>query len=151
MRRLRADGGMWLERIKPWRGVIAGYAALSRMRAPEGWACLAALAVLPRFQNAAESPNESVRGAYAIGTRLTKELVFCVEEVFPGWRAKGKDFPSTIVVLGKPSFYERAGFSLVRAAADFTLTDRPHPDRAARRRHSRRDPGLSACLWGLRA
>ena len=30
--RLRADGDMWFELVTPWQGVIAGYAALSRMR-----------------------------------------------------------------------------------------------------------------------
>lgn len=46
-----------------------------------------------------------------------------------------KDFPSTLVVVGKPSFYERAGFSQVRAAAltsdyplEYTLIARPGDD-----------------------
>ena len=34
VQQLRADGHMWTEVIKPWEGVIGGYAALSRMQAP---------------------------------------------------------------------------------------------------------------------
>lgn len=114
VRRLRADGAMWHELVKPWDGVIAGYAALSRMRRPEGWACLAPVAVLPRYQRGAAAGHPSVRNAYAIGTRLVGEIVqaaSCAREP----SASGHRFPDTIVVLGKPSFYERAGFSGARA------------------------------------
>jgi hypothetical protein len=61
VRRLRADGEMWIELVKPWDGAIAGYAALSRMRAPQGWACLAPVAVLQRFRNGAMAPEEALR------------------------------------------------------------------------------------------
>ncbi len=48
---------MWVELVAPWQGKIVGYAALSKMRAPQGWACLAPVAVLPEFQNAAAAPD----------------------------------------------------------------------------------------------
>ncbi len=134
VRRLRADGVLWQECVMPWRGVIAGYAALSRMRAPEGWACLAPVAVLPRFQNGAAAPNEDMRRTFAIGTRIVRELAESLDP-FGRLRSEGKDVPSTIVVLGKPSFYERAGFSLARAQRltspyplDHTLIARPGDD-----------------------
>lgn len=110
--RLRADGDMWLELIKPWQGLIAGYAGLSRMQSPHGWACLAPVAVLPRLQNAAAAPDEAHRRHYAIGTRLVSEIALAIATID---HLHAKDRPDTIVVLGKPSFYERAGFSLSRA------------------------------------
>ena len=135
--RLRADGDMWVELVKPWFGAIVGYAALSRMRAPEGWACLAPLAVLPSFQRGAAAPDESQRRFYAIGTRLVREIatiVDCSEQL----RAGGPIVPTTIVVVGRPSFYERAGFSAARAQSltspyplEYTLIARPGDDTPA--------------------
>jgi len=134
VRQLRSDGSMWREEVKPWQGVIAGYLALSRMRAPEGWACLAPVAVLPKFQNGAAAPSKAMQRTFAVGTRLVRELVDSLD-LFARWRSEGKDVPSTIVVLGKPSFYERAGFSLARAQRltspypiDHTLIARPGDD-----------------------
>lgn len=89
--------------------MIAGYAALSRMREPEGWACLAPVAVLPSMQNGAAAPKKPDGGNYHIGTRLVQELAMV------SGMGKQADRPRTIVVLGKPGFYQRAGFSLKRA------------------------------------
>lgn len=113
--RLRADGDMWFELVKPWQGVIAGYAALSRMRSPEGWACLAPLAVLPRFQRSSAAPASDLEKSYAVGTRLAQEIA-TTAQVSPALRAAdGSPVPVTVVVLGRPIFYERAGFSRARA------------------------------------
>jgi putative acetyltransferase len=134
VRRLRADGEMWIELVKPWDGAIAGYAALSRMRAPQGWACLAPVAVLQRFRNGAMAPEEALRSRFSVGTRLVREIV----DMVAGRAALGtasQDIPETVVVLGKPSFYERAGFSAARARRlvtpydiDHTLIARPGGD-----------------------
>lgn len=129
VRRLRSDGAMWIETVVPWQGRIAGYAALSRMRAPAGWACLAPLAVLPRLQRGAAAPSPSLRHAYGIGTRLVAQIA---EAVACGAPQSG---PSTVVVLGEPDFYRRAGFSSERARnltspypIEFTLIARPSDD-----------------------
>lgn len=114
VRRLRVDGDMWIEAVKPWQGAVAAYAALSRMRAPADWACLAPVAVLPRYQRGAAAPDPAVRHAYAFGTLLARELA-SQAEVSAHLRARGHAVPTTIVVLGRPEFYQRAGFDLARA------------------------------------
>lgn len=130
--RLRADGDIWWEAVKPWGGWIAGYASLSRMQAPKGWACLAPVAVLPEFQNAAAAPDDAHRKHYAIGTRLVSEIVLATKTV-QDLRARGMDLytndtdvPTAIVSLGSPSFFERAGFSAARARN--LTTDYPAKD-----------------------
>jgi putative acetyltransferase len=65
VRQLRADGEMLYEFQKPWMGKIGGYFALSRMQAPEGWVCLAPMAVRPEWQSgklAESNPNMEVGG-----------------------------------------------------------------------------------------
>ncbi|WP_264210477.1 GNAT family N-acetyltransferase [Leisingera thetidis] len=123
VRQLRADGDMLAEFQKPWDGKIGGYFALSRMLAPEGWACLAPMAVRPEWQDgrlAECNPNmeaggpkdEMHRRSWRFGSRMLRELAQC-HEMPEG--ASGGQLPETIVVLGKPSFYGRCGFSLERA------------------------------------
>lgn len=126
VQRLRADGDMFTEVVKPWQGRIVGYYALSRMPEPAGWACLAPVAVLPECQNGALGDGRHWR----VGSRMMRELVTAVQG---GWDGGGMF--DTVVVLGKPSFYARAGFSLDRAARltspyplDHTLILRPGDD-----------------------
>ena len=107
---LRADGDMLLELVKTWDGRIAAYAALSRMQGPDGWACLAPVAVLPEFQASACTPEGEDPHIYALGTRLVREIATVVVA-----DRKPMHFPDCIVVLGEPGFYSRAGFSLDRA------------------------------------
>ncbi|WP_254683376.1 GNAT family N-acetyltransferase [Phaeobacter sp. LSS9] len=57
VRQLRADGDMIFESRKPWDGKVGGYLALSRMSAPEGWACLAPMAVRPEWQGGGAQPE----------------------------------------------------------------------------------------------
>lgn len=126
--RLRQDGDMALELVKPWSGRIAGYAALSRMRQPEGWLCLAPVAVWPEFQRGAKTPRDQDKRHWQIGRRLVSELVAA---------AKDADFDKipAIVVLGQPEFYEKCGFSRARAArlttpypVEFTMLAAPGDD-----------------------
>ena len=118
VRRLRADGDMGWEVVVRLGDVIAGHVALSRMREPEGWGCLAPLAVLPRFRNGAGAPP-GMRGRrhYRLGTRLARYMVDIGRDF--AWRADRAaclpDFPAAIVVLGSVPFYESAGFSAARA------------------------------------
>lgn len=123
VRQLRADGDMLLESRKPWNGKTGGYFALSRMYAPEGWACLAPMAVRPEWQGgrlAERNPNMAVggpkdemyRSPWRFGTRMLQELAAIYE--IPLERLPA-NVPKTIVVLGKPSFYGRYGFSWQRA------------------------------------
>lgn len=123
VRRLREDGDMWHEALKPWAGRIGGYYALSRMQAPEGWACLAPVAVLPEWQGGALAennpnmqpggPKDAVyRSPWRFGSRMMQELASFYEISTSSFHDR---LPETIVVLGKPSFYGRAGFSLERA------------------------------------
>lgn len=116
---LREGGEMLSEVVTPWHGRIVGYYALSRMRAPAGWACLAPVAVLPAYQNGAQGVH--------LGSKLMHDLVTSIR------RSSAID---TVVVLGDPPFYARAGFSLERAARlnspypiDHTLILRPGNDR----------------------
>ncbi len=101
---LRSDGDMWHEAMLTWNGEIVAYAALSRMRSPSGWACLAPLAVLPRYQG----------HAWHLGTRMAHYFSVLFEYADIAAR-NGADFPNTIVVLGEVSFYEKVGFSHARA------------------------------------
>ncbi|MHA6345572.1 GNAT family N-acetyltransferase [Roseivivax sp. CAU 1761] len=96
-------------------GAPVAYLALSQMRGPKGWLCLAPVAVAPPHQG---------RG---IGRRAVGMVA--------AWaRAAGQ----TVVVLGETGFYERAGFSLARAQnltspypVDHTLIARPGEDAPA--------------------
>jgi len=121
--RLRADGDMQYECCKPWDGKIGGYYALSRMQAPQGWACLAPMAVRPEWQGgslAEQNPNMEVggpkdeiyRAPWRFGSRLLQELKAIYE--IPIGRLPA-NVPQTVVVLGQPSFYGRFGFSHERA------------------------------------
>jgi len=123
VRRLRADGDMLFEFQKPWDGRIGGYFALSRMQAPLGWACLAPMAVRPEWQGGKLSENnlnmevggprdEAYRGPWRFGSRMLQELSALYE--IPRERLPER-IPEAVVVLGKPSFYGRYGFSLERA------------------------------------
>jgi putative acetyltransferase len=82
------------------------------MVAPEGWLCLAPVAVAPERQG---------RG---IASRLVRHLIEAL-----------LDEGRTVVVLGNPSLYARAGFSAERAARltspypiEATLIARPGTD-----------------------
>lgn len=109
---LRAEGRMEAEFVMPWADGLAGYLAFSRMLAPEGWLALAPVAIAPDWQ-----------GRH-IGTRMVAGAMRLMA-------IKGL----TVVVLGKPSFYARCGFSSARAAGltspypiNHTLIARPGDD-----------------------
>lgn len=90
---LRAAGAMEAEMVLPWEGGIAGYLAFSRLTAPAGWLALAPVAVAPEWQGR------------RLGVRLVSGALRLM--VMRG---------AVVVVLGKPSFYGRCGFSTARAA-----------------------------------
>ena len=94
VKRLRADGDMVWDVTN-----CVACAALSRMVAPEGWLCLAPVAVWPDRQG------------QGIGSRLVSQIVEAVRMGIPHSAVP----EPTLVVLGSPSFYARAGFSLERA------------------------------------
>ncbi|MCE8508237.1 N-acetyltransferase [Ruegeria pomeroyi] len=94
VRELRADRDIATEITFQEFGELLGYAALSWMRAPDGWLCLAPLAVAPKAQG---------RGIGSKVLQLTLK-----------WAAE-RDL--TIVVLGDPAYYEPRGFSRARASA----------------------------------
>lgn len=93
VRDLRASGEVELEMVMAAPDGIVAHLALSRMVAPSGWLALAPVAVAPAWQ----------------GKRIGARLVAGVVRLMA---IKGV----TVVVLGKPSFYTRAGFSSARAA-----------------------------------
>jgi putative acetyltransferase len=112
VRDLRASGEIELEMVMPWPAGLVGYLALSRMVAPAGWLALAPVAVAPDWQ----------------GKRLGTRMVAGVLRLMA---IKGM----TTVVLGRPSFYARTGFSQDRATdletpypKEFTLIARPGMD-----------------------
>lgn len=127
--RLRADGVIVLEVVKSWPDRetgqirIGGYMTISRMLAPLNWFCLGPVAVLPAWQNGALAPDDRNRGSFRFGSRLVREYA---ESFAHGrdWHTEALvragllhgDEPPTLVVVGKPSFYARVGFSLERAA-----------------------------------
>ncbi|MEM0990889.1 MAG: N-acetyltransferase [Pseudomonadota bacterium] len=121
IRRLRADGDMWFEWQTPWHGEMAGYLAVSRMRAPQGWGCLAPVAVRPEWQRGrlvelyghtvVPATGADARYPWRIGSRLISMLRHLIDDRLSMQNA---DLPSTLVVLGEPSFYERGGFSLAQ-------------------------------------
>ena len=90
---LRRDGAMAGEMVQPSGDSIIGYYALSAMRGPKGWLCLAPVAVHPDHQD--EGHGRRMIGQLAEWARLSQQHV---------------------VVLGQVEFYERAGFSAARAA-----------------------------------
>ena len=111
---LRESGSIWEEWVAIVDSRIVGHIALSRMRAPRDWACLAPVSVQPEWQG---------RG---IGAALTRH---------GSARAGAPDAPAAIVVLGEPGFYAANGFDLDRAEAlqspfpiSHTLIARPGTD-----------------------
>ncbi|MBN8633416.1 MAG: N-acetyltransferase [Rhodobacterales bacterium] len=128
VRQLRADGAMASERVIRWQGRIGAYAGISRMVAPEGWFCLAPVAVLPEWQG----------GALGAGLHLGTQIVRQIAEIFIERPIRGvteRGLVPCLVVLGAPAFYARCGFSLERAArltspypVDHTLIARPGQD-----------------------
>lgn len=112
VRSLRAEGRMELEMVLPWGQGVAGYLALSRMVAPEGWLALAPAAIAPDWQGKGWGTR------FVAGVRRLTAI-------------KGQ----TVVVLGQSSFYARCGFRQDRAAgltspypADHFLVSRPGED-----------------------
>lgn len=91
--RLRKDRVIAGENVLSCEGEIIGYFALSKMRGPKKWLCLAPMAIHPDWQR----------------KRHGQRMVGLLSE----WaRLAG----CTVVVLGPVGFYERAGFSQARAA-----------------------------------
>ena len=90
---LRKAGDMAGEQVICSNGAVIAYCALSRMRAPKGWLCLAPVAVHPDWQ----------------GRKIGKRMIGMISE----WaRISG----THVVVLGQVPFYQAAGFSVARAA-----------------------------------
>ncbi len=94
VRDLRAEKALFREIVMPWGDEAAGYLAVSRFTAPEGWLCLAPVAVHPDWQREG-------RGMF-----MVKGLV---DEMVGG-------LGRTLVVLGDGKFYRRCGFLATRAA-----------------------------------
>jgi putative acetyltransferase len=146
VRALRADGSMVLEMVKGWTdpetGIarIGAYLGISRMVAPVNWFCLAPVAVWPAWQNGALARDEDQRRFFRFGSRLAGEIAkaFTGGMMTPVLARSGLvlgEEPATLVVLGKPGFYARAGFSSARAArlrapypVEYLLIARPGED-----------------------
>jgi putative acetyltransferase len=93
VRKLRKARCIAGETVQTWDGEIIGYYALSYMVRPEGWLCLAPVAIKPELQR--HGYGKRLIGFLSEWARLTK---------------------NPVVVLGDPAFYERAGFSRAKAA-----------------------------------
>ena len=91
--KLRRAGDIAGETVLPSDDGIVGYYAVSVMRSPTNWLCLAPVAIDPDWQR--QGHGRRMIGLLAEWARLSGCYV---------------------VVLGEPGFYERAGFSLERAA-----------------------------------
>ncbi len=84
---LRAAGLIETEVVMPWGKGVVAHLVLSRLVTPAGWLALAPVSVAPEWQ----------------GKRLGSRLL---QGVLKLARIKGH----SLVVVGKPSFYSRAGF-----------------------------------------
>ncbi len=93
VRALRRQRDMAGEMVVAADNAIIGYYALSWMRAPKGWLCLAPVAVHPDWQRLGH------------GRRMVAQLA--------EWARLSGTY---VVVLGDPAIYGRAGFSSDRAA-----------------------------------
>ena len=91
--RLRRAGDIAGETVLPSGDGIVGYYAISMMRRPKHWLCLAPVAIDPDWQ----------------GMGHGRRMIGLVSE----WARLSGCY---VVVLGQPGFYARAGFSLARAA-----------------------------------
>lgn len=76
------------EMILPMDGEIIGYAGLAKMTTPKGWLALAPVAIRPDLQ----------------GRGYGKRLVGMITQ----WAEMSEQ---TLVVLGEPGFYTKAGFA----------------------------------------
>lgn len=94
VRALRDQKAMFREVIMPWGQAAAGYLAVSRFTAPEGWLCLAPVAIHPAWQRGG-------RGQFMVQTIVEE----CVNRL-----------QRSLVVLGEDEFYRRCGFHATRAA-----------------------------------
>ncbi len=90
---LRKSKAMAGEMVVPVGDDIIGYYALSWIRAPKNWLCLAPVAVDPDWQG--QGQGKRMMGLLSEWARLTGTYV---------------------VVLGEVAFYEKGGFSQSRAA-----------------------------------
>jgi putative acetyltransferase len=90
---LRASAEMAQELVMVQDGAITASAGLSAMIKPAGWLCLAPVAVAPAFQGKGD------------GVKIVRKIAALANKIGP-----------EVVVLGKPSFYEKSGFSNTRAA-----------------------------------
>ena len=93
---LRRDGDMVAELVVPWRGRLVAHCALSRMVSPEGWLCLAPVAVLPEAQRGRLAPEGQSKRAWQVGRRLVEAVVSAA--LTPGYPLEGP-----VVVLGQPA------------------------------------------------
>ncbi|WP_294609982.1 GNAT family N-acetyltransferase [Roseovarius sp.] len=91
--KLRRAGDIAGETVLPSDDGIVGYYALSVMRSPKRWLCLAPVAIDPDWQ----------------GQGHGRRMIGLLSE----WARMSGCY---VVVLGQPGFYARAGFSLERAA-----------------------------------
>lgn len=97
---LRKKGEMGGEMVLPLGDRIIGYYALSYFRAPQGWLCLAPVAVAPDLKR------------HGHGRRMIRQLT--------EWARLSGQY---VVVLGQVEFYEKAGFRQDRA----TRLTSPYP------------------------
>ena len=98
MRDLRAAGLIETEVVMPWSSGIVAHLALSRLVAPVGWLALAPVCVTPEWQ----------------GKRLGSRMLAGVMRL-----AAIKQ--QAVVVVGKPSFYARAGFRFGGVASRYPV------------------------------
>ncbi|MEQ8988064.1 MAG: N-acetyltransferase [Marinovum algicola] len=90
---LRDSGDIAGEMVLPMGERIVGYYALSQFRAPQGWLCLAPLAVAPDLQG------------HSFSRRMIRQLT--------EWAKLTGQY---VVVMGQVELYEKFGFRKDRAA-----------------------------------
>lgn len=93
VRELRQADDLYKEIVMPFGDGVAGYLAISRLRAPTNWLCLGPVAIHPDWQRQG-------RGSFMVKAEL-EHLCFRLNRM--------------LVVIGEPEFFRGAGFSRTRA------------------------------------
>ena len=76
---LRRSGAIAGEVVLPYQGGVVGYYAVSQMRAPQGWLCLAPVAIDPEWQGSGH--GRRMLGMLTEWARMSQTFVVVLGEI----------------------------------------------------------------------